>query len=58
MPGREGALISVPCLTISLSHTLCQGLIGVVKGRLAFPLLNLTWLVVGEVGDPPEYLHA
>ena len=55
MPGREGA---VPCLTISLSHTLCQGLIGVVKGRLAFPLLNLTWLVVGEVGDPPEYLHA
>ena len=35
MPGREGALISVPCLTISPSHTLCQGLIGVVKGRLA-----------------------
>ena len=46
MPGREGALISVPYYSISQFHTLCQWMIGVVRVRLASPLLNLTWLEV------------
>ena len=40
MPGREGALISVPYYSISQFHTLCQWMIGVVRVRLASPLLN------------------